>query len=423
MADSDDAKNVSQKPKQQAASEQKAVVKNTGQQSQQLNAGQTSEAKKKSQAPNKGESPPVVKKSSTPKKSATASERKFNFPVIGSLALVVALAVGAFSYLNYTQWQSANAKDQNLASENAQLRAKLDQLQSQLSQQLQQTESQLGEQTKAVQSEQKWLKEAINQVSDQVQTVTADKGKDPLFWRLAEVEYLLAVANNRILLERDVTTALFALQDADRRLEAIGDPALIPIRKLIAGETSALNSVDLPDIPGMAVSLSSLAGSIERLPLVSRERLAQAQQVASDPQVVENFQQFIDKMLQDLKGVVNIRRSDEPIEPLLPPDEQHYLAQNLSLKLEESRIALLRGDTPAFRQHLTDTQNWVQKYFDPDSSSVNNVITTVSELQTTELRPGLPDISESLRELRRWISLHQQGNSTAQHHINDSSEG
>jgi uroporphyrin-3 C-methyltransferase len=247
----------------------------------------------------------------------------------------------------------------------------------------------------------------MNQLNQQFQALAADKGKDPMLWRLAEVEYLLSVANQQLILERDVNTALTALQDADRRLEAIGDPALIPVRKLIASESTALKSVDVPDVAGMALRLSSLVDNIQQLPLVSRERV-KTDLAMDDSQLVDDVNELMARIMKDLKGVVSIRRSDQPIEPLLPPEEQHYLAQNLGLKLEEARIALLRRDTDTFRQNLSDTREWVQRYFDPQSAAVNTVIATVDDLRDVELKPELPDISGSLRELRRWLSLQRQ---------------
>ncbi len=347
-------------------------------------------------------------------KKSTASDKangRRRFPVTATIGLLVAIGVGTASYFNYNRTEVAQQHRQTLEQQDAALKQQLQALQQQLArlgEQNQTLQNELEHQTGSVRSEQRLVQDSVNQLSQQLQAMSADKGKDPLMWRLAEVEYLLSVANHRVLLEKDVQTALIALDDADKRLEAIGDPALIPIRQLISGEMTALQSVDQPDITGMALRLSSLVESIQTLPLVNRERLQAETKTADDAEVVGSVDEFMQKILSDLKGVVTYRRSDTPIEPLLPPDEQHYLSQNLGLKLEESRIALLRRDTPIFRQHLGDTKKWVEQYFDKGATRVENVIATVTELQSVELSPEIPDISASLRELRRWLSLHQQ---------------
>lgn len=360
-------------------------------------------AKSKSGASGKS----LVKKSTAGNKTNDGR----HFPVTATIGLLVAIAVGTGSYFNYNRIEVAQQHRQTLEQQDAVLKQQLQSLQQQLArlgEQNQTLQSELENQTGSVRSQQRLVQDSVNQLSQQLQAMSADKGKDPLMWRLAEVEYLLSVANHRVLLEKDAQTALIALDDADKRLEAIGDPALIPIRQLISGEMTALQSVDQPDITGMALRLSSLVDSIQTLPLVNRERLQAKAETTDDGEVVGSVDEFMQKILTDLKGVVTYRRSDTPIEPLLPPDEQHYLSQNLGLKLEESRIALLRRDTPIFRQHLGDTKKWVEQYFDKGATPVENVIATVTELQSVELSPEIPDISASLRELRRWLSLQQQ---------------
>jgi uroporphyrin-3 C-methyltransferase len=381
--------------------------------------GADSAPKEKSQstqgpkASSQSASKPTPKSPAKPSKKGEGRPRKA-FPITAAVALALGLAVAGASYLNYTSWQMADLQSQSLANENSKLRSQLDELQHQISDlQREDLNSNLAleELQKRLQSDLKLQSDSLKQLGQQFQALAADKGKDPMIWRLAEVEYLLSVANQQLMLKRDVDTALTALQDADRRLESIADPALIPVRKLIASEITALKSVDVPDITGMALRLSSLVDSIETLPLVNRERAKT--DLAMDDTQVDSFNELMAKIMEDLKGVVSIRRSNEPIEPLLPPDEQHYLSQNLGLKLEEARIALLRHDTATFQQNLADTRQWVQRYFDPESAAVSNVIATLDDLQGVDLKPPLPDISDSLRELRRWLALQQQRRSAA----------
>jgi len=376
-------------------------------------AGQPTQVQPKKEPPKKEANKTTNKVSQTASKTPAAPKRPL--PVTAAVALALGLAVGAASYLNYSRWQVTDIQSQTLANENSKLRDRLGDLQKQISDlQRQDLDFNLQQQKQQEQfgTDLKLQNDAMKQLSQQFQALAADKGKDPMLWRVAEVEFLLSVANHQLLLERDVDTALTALQDADRRLEAIGDPALIPVRKLIASERTSLQSVDVPDIAGMALRLSSLVDNIEQLPLVNRERV-KTDLAMDDSQVVDDVNQLMAKIMKDLKGVVSIRRSDQPIEPLLPPEEQHYLSQNLGLKLEEARIALLRGDTQTFRQNLADIREWVQRYFDPTAAAVGNVITTVDDLQNVELKPPLPDISSSLRELRRWLKLQQQQQSKA----------
>jgi len=358
------------------------------------------------------------KKSSTANtaKKPEKSRRGMVLVIVIIVLLVIFGAVGGTSYWVYQQNQQLAQSLTTLSSQQGQQNNNLDTLQTQLNKLNQQQQS-LEAKATQTQNAQRTAKLSIEQVSAQLQTMATEKGKDPLLWRLSEVDYLLSIANHRLLLERDVMTAKTALQDADRRLKAIGDPALIPIREKISNEISQLNSAPLPDIAGMAAQLSSLIAGIGQLPLVKKEMNFEGGTSESTDPESGSVAEGAKKLLNDIvSGLFEIQRTEQAIEPLLTPGEKQYLSQNLSLKLEQARIALLHADTPVFQRNLNDIKHWVERYFDQESASVTNVLQTVQQLQSIELKPQLPDISASLRELRSWIKRQQQtvGNGVSQ---------
>ena len=107
-------------------------------------------------------------------------------------------------------------------------------------------------------------------------------------------------------------------------------------------------------------------------------------------------------------GLFKVQRTDQVIEPLLPPEEKYYLLQNLGLILEQARVSLLNSDTALFHTNLTNAEQWVHRYFDLENTLVNNLLQTVKELKQIDLYPELPDISASLREVRSWLEIQQQ---------------
>lgn len=346
-------------------------------------------------------------------KGANAGEKR-PFPILAllaSVALLLGLVLAAAGFWQYQQSQQlANNIDQ-LASRQTnfdqQLQA-LGPIQSDVSVLKQQQQSLL---TRIEQGEdsRRSMRVSLDQLSSQVKSLTIAKGKQPLYWRVSEVEYLLTVANRRLTLERDVNTAKEALQDADNRLRAIGDPGLIPVRDKISQELNRLNSVTLPDIPGMAAQLGALVDDTQQLPLLSRNMTMEPndQQTAADAESKEysGFRQFVKTVWGDLvDGLFRVQRTDEPVKPLLPPQDRQYLMQNLRLQLEQARLALLQSDTAMFRNNLSDVEHWVQQYFDTEATPVTHVLDTVQELKTEDLTPELPDISASLRELRAWMA-------------------
>lgn len=331
---------------------------------------------------------------------------------IGSVALLLAILAGLGVYHLYLQGQQQSAA---LEKRFGELQASIDGNQSSIAanqQKLAQLES-LKQQVEAIRSEvdsAASVRQRIEAEQQAINTAMAEMastlGRTTLAWRLAEVEYLLIVANTRLTLERDLHTALVALQTADQKLHAIGDPAFVPVRQAIADEITALKAVAEPDITGMALTLASLAESVDSLPLRNTQPARTAGPAASSSK--EDYQSMDwsaipSAVWKDLRGLVVVRRVDKPIEPLLPPTEEWYLRQNLKLKLEQARLSLLRHETTLYHQLLDEASEWLKAYFNTESSEVKGMLESLQQLQQAELQPKLPDVSESLRILRQHI--------------------
>ena len=76
-------------------------------------------------------------------------------------------------------------------------------------------------------------------------------------WSRAEAMFLLELAQRRLALDRDVETAIVALESADARLASLRDQTFAPVRQHIARELQALRAVRLPDTTGILARLAS----------------------------------------------------------------------------------------------------------------------------------------------------------------------
>ncbi|WP_455200807.1 uroporphyrinogen-III C-methyltransferase [Kaarinaea lacus] len=363
---------------------------------------------------NKDKSQDLAKNSTDSRASESKSDKtkkprkKITFSWVFSFAALLIVGLGAGNYWQYQQGQQLS-----------QLLEQMGQRQSELDQQLNIVDKQVNEiqnqqesiATKVGQNEngQRSVIASLDQMSQQLKSLSTAKGKEPLFWRVSEVEYLLSVANIRLVLERDVLTAKTALADADKRLRVIGDPGLIPVREKISNEINQLNNVSLPDVPGLAAQISSIIDEVGQLPFVKKSVSLEPMPAEESDKEFSGVGNLAKTVWSDLvDGLFKVQRSDEPIEPLLPPEEKHYLVHNLRLKLEQARFSLLKNETELFRKNLVDVEQWVQNYFDQQDASVSHLLQTVQELKQVELQPTLPDISASLREIRSWIEIQQQ---------------
>ena len=70
-------------------------------------------------------------------------------------------------------------------------------------------------------------------------------------WQIAEVEYLLRLASQRLLIAKDGRTALNLLANADAILVSLADPSWLDLRTAIAADRLAIASIDQLDVDGL----------------------------------------------------------------------------------------------------------------------------------------------------------------------------
>jgi uncharacterized protein HemX len=250
---------------------------------------------------------------------------------------------------------------------------------------------------------------AIDEVRDNQDSIRAalDKIQNDLSrhrteWLLAESEQLLVIANNRLQLARDVRSALAALRAADAQLNQISNPSLLPARREIAREIAALEAIDKIDVGGISLKLGSLAESADRLPVapdVSRRSQA-ADKVASLDAADGGWRMQARNLWQDMLSLVRIRTDLNTQRPLLPPEQEYFLRENLKLMLFSAQAALLHGNAAVFQQNIRNAEQLLKDYYDTGTQVVLGMQTELEKMRTSKLVAELPDISRSLSALR-----------------------
>jgi len=223
-------------------------------------------------------------------------------------------------------------------------------------------------------------------------------------WVIAEADYLLNVASHRLQLEQDVTTSIQALTLADNRINSLSDPALNEVRNVIAQELVTLQTLPIPDQAGVSMQLSSLQAKVDQLPLSARTQPVHQDQPAinaDDALKVDTWEALPIAIMEVLKGLVAVNYNDKPVEALLSPVQVQHLHENLKLKLEQARMVLLRGDQDLYKANMDLAINWTEKFFNTEEVSTKKFVDTLNYLKTKQVVLQVPDISSSLRTLRK----------------------
>ncbi|MGQ0696916.1 MAG: uroporphyrinogen-III C-methyltransferase [Panacagrimonas sp.] len=233
-------------------------------------------------------------------------------------------------------------------------------------------------------------------------------------FQLAAVEHLLVMANDRLLLQHDVTAALAALDSADQRLAEQSDPLLFPVREALAQERAALRAVPAVDLVSAALTLASLIERVPQLPLASHapaqfETPTSRENPGAADVPADGWRRLVAAVQTAATRLFTIRREDNArAMRLLPPEAEATVYHVLALRVEGARVALLRGETVALRESLRSAAAWLDTEFKPDDPGVLATRAELERLQGLNLRPPLPDISRSLAALRSRLDATRQ---------------
>lgn len=223
-------------------------------------------------------------------------------------------------------------------------------------------------------------------------------------WLLAEAEYLVKLANHRLILEKDINTAITALEAADDRLKEVADPALLEVRKVLLEQVQSLRSIVQPDITGMALRISALKKEVAGLPMQTPDpaTVHQREKLPSNASQVKDWRDLPSAMWNDLKNLLVIRDHSQAVQPLIPPEQHYFLVQNINLQLEQARYALLKGNNSLYVDSLSSARQWVENYFDTRQQPTQTMVDTINKLLEKNIEPVIPDISQSFKVLQQY---------------------
>lgn len=339
-----------------------------------------------------------------------ASSGGSGLPLI--LALVAIAGVIALLGFGYQYWNGLKDSLAQMNSAVVQANAQQDELKGQLASARQELERQqkefdaqrkaLAEQDSRLAAEREKLKQQGSDMEKTLKEVYSRVGRNSNQWMASEAEYLMRVANHRLLLEGDSVTAIKALEAADGRLRDTGDPGWIGVRELIASEIAALKGLGQLDRAGLSARLASMAEQVKGLKMEGLRPMA-PEAGGKQPDNARD-ERSLDTLLRDgwegFKSVMVIRHRDKPVSAMLSPEQQFFVYQNLELQFEAARLALLRRDPLLYTSSLKTAAQWLGDFFDTQATAARALLDQIGEMQQVDVNPVYPDISKSLASLR-----------------------
>lgn len=221
-------------------------------------------------------------------------------------------------------------------------------------------------------------------------------GRDKNDWQLTEVEYLMRVAQHKLVLQHDFVGAALTLQAANDKIAETADPGLLPVRVQLSEEIAALKTRKQIDLVGIALTLSQLR---RQLPILTPGFVLKAETPAEVVSLADNKDlPWLDRLQQFFNSLFDIRK--EAVKPGRTDSSVYDATETLMGNFTLARWAVIERNESQFRRLVDSSIDVFRKYYSLDDNLNQAFFSEMQELQKMVIKPELPDINGSLQLLR-----------------------
>ena len=319
---------------------------------------------------------------------------------LSAIAIAIAIAAGIGLYgLNKQQASRQNETTSELSSQVAALQKAQESQKSELEGIIKQQAEQLNE----AKHQQETLAKQLDEVQQKVAIIS---GSDAKTWLLAQADFLVKLAGRKLWSDQDVTTAAALLKSADASLADMNDPSLIGARRAITDDIATLSAVNQVDYDGMILKVNQLANQIDNLRLADNNDDDSPMDSDSDElsSSISEWRVNLQKSWQNfMDSFITVRRRDETAVPLLAPNQDIYLRENIRSRLLVAAQAVPRHQEETWKQSLDNVSTWVRAYYDTDDATTKAFLDEVDKLSQQSITMTVPETLQSQALLEKLM--------------------
>ena len=233
------------------------------------------------------------------------------------------------------------------------------------------------------------------------QRLSSRKKRD---WVLAEVHYLLNLAQFNVQFRHNIPVTIQLLTAADHRLQSINDPTFLALRKAMAADRQRLRSTMVVDVPGLLVKIQALSKSVSQLPLLPPGVITATPSAVAAPQKTEETSQgwrgAWQKTVKQLRGLIIIEKDNGLSAEALVPIQHGYDNLYVQTLLTQLQWAVLQGDDGFYQATLQNIEGYVAAHYLQSSEAIEGLHKTLADLRTVHVNQAYPDIKETEAALK-----------------------
>ena len=216
----------------------------------------------------------------------------------------------------------------------------------------------------------------------------------------------MKLAGRKLWSDQDVTTAAALLKSADASLADMNDPSLIEVRRALNEDVSSLSAVTQVDFDGIILKLNQLSNQVDNLRLADNDTddsPMDSDSTSLSGSLTEWRQNLTKSWHNFMDDFITIRRRDSTAEPLLAPNQDVYLRENIRSRLLIAAQAVPRHQDEVYKQSLESVSTWVRAYFDTTDPSTKAFLEELDNLSQQSISMDVPDQLKSQPMLEKLM--------------------
>lgn len=330
----------------------------------------------------------------------TVRKEKRTGPVLGSIAIALVIILGAGLY--YHGHRQALGQTAEISS----LSEQLNELKKSQLQDKQQISSLLSQQDKSLQTAERQQDSFSRQLNELQEKIANVSGNDTKTWMLAQADFLVKLAGRKLWSDQDVTTAAALLKSADSSLADMNDPSLIEVRRALNEDVASLAAVAQVDFDGIILKTNQLSNQVDDL-LLADNTTGDSPMDSDSEELSGSLKEWRQNLVKSwhsfISNFVTIRRRDSSAEPLLAPNQDVYLRENIRSRLLIAAQAVPRHQDETYKQSIETVSTWVRAYFNTTDPSTKAFLEELDNLSQQAISMDVPDQLKSQPMLEKLM--------------------
>jgi uroporphyrin-3 C-methyltransferase len=211
-------------------------------------------------------------------------------------------------------------------------------------------------------------------------------------WKFAEIVYLIQLANTSLHFGHDIKASQQLLLQAHTIIVELHDPSLDNLDQALQIDVHVLAEVQQQDVAQIFVQISDLEQQVDNMPLLG-SGFASEENMLPDEVVpmTGSWRQRLRESLHQLKYLVIVRKTPNPLLPLIAQEQGEYINQFLHMQLGQAQWAVLHHDKAIYQSSLEQCSVWVNRYYVILNPQTQDVLSALTALQNQEV--SFPEVT------------------------------